>query len=280
MNRKAHVDRRKHERYRAEFGSLVMLKPNTCGVGQIIEISVGGLTFDYLTGKSPSMEATELRILVPRTSFRLDRIPCQGIWDLGLYEIPRTSLLKRRCRVKFGELTTQQASQIDYFIENHTAGPNTSYVTEPMSHRHGPDIKPRSMQMKPMYKEELNDERKKKILIADDDSSIHDLLTEALRTEKYDIIHAYNGKETLQHAEEELPDLVILDIMMPFSDGRDICKQLKSSPETSHMKILVLSGKGEQHDRILGLELGADDYIPKPASIHYITRKIASLLEK
>jgi two-component system phosphate regulon response regulator PhoB len=121
---------------------------------------------------------------------------------------------------------------------------------------------------------------KKKILIADDDDSIHQLLTEALRTEKYDIIHAYDGKETLQLAEEDLPDLIVLDIMMPLSDGRDICKQLKSNPETGHVKILVLSGKGEQHDRILGFQLGADDYIAKPASIQYITRKITNLLEK
>jgi DNA-binding response OmpR family regulator len=121
---------------------------------------------------------------------------------------------------------------------------------------------------------------KKKILIADDDNGIHDLLTEAFRTDQYDIIHAYDGKETLQRAEEDLPDLVVLDIMMPLSDGRDICKQLKSNPETGHMKILVLSAKGEQQDRILGLQLGADDYIPKPTSIHYITRKINNLLEK
>ena len=122
----------------------------------------------------------------------------------------------------------------------------------------------------------------KKILIADDDNSIHDLLAEALHrhSDKYDIIHAYDGKETLQRAEEDLPDLVVLDIMMPLSDGRDVCKRLKSNPETSHTKILVLSGKGEQHDRILVLQLGADDYIPKPASIGYITRKISHLLEK
>ena len=121
---------------------------------------------------------------------------------------------------------------------------------------------------------------KKKILIADDDKSIHDLLTEALRTDEYDIIHAYDGKETLQRAEEELPDLVVLDIMMPITDGRDVCKQLKSNPETVYMKIIMLSAKADQHDRILGFQLGADDYITKPTSIYYITRKITNLLEK
>ena len=121
---------------------------------------------------------------------------------------------------------------------------------------------------------------KKKILIADDDSSIHDLLTEALRTEKFDITHAYDGKETLQRAEEDPPDLVVLDIMMPLSDGRDVCKELKRNPGTDHTKILVLSGKADQHDRILCFQLGADDYITKPAPIDYITRKITNLLEK
>ena len=120
FNKKPIEERRKYKRYRADSGSLVMLKPNTCGVGQIIEISAGGLTFDYMTAKSPSMDATELRIFVPGSSFRLNGIPCQGIWDLGLYEVPRTSLVKRRCRVKFGELTPQQASQIACFIERHT----------------------------------------------------------------------------------------------------------------------------------------------------------------
>jgi DNA-binding response OmpR family regulator len=121
---------------------------------------------------------------------------------------------------------------------------------------------------------------KKKILIADDDESIHDLLTEALRTEDYEIIHAYDGQETLERAVEELPDLVVLDTMMPMRDGRDICKELKSNPETVHMKIVMLSAKADQQDRILGFELGADDYITKPSSIHYITRTVTNLLEK
>jgi DNA-binding response OmpR family regulator len=121
---------------------------------------------------------------------------------------------------------------------------------------------------------------KKKILIADDEVSIHELLAEALGSEKYDIIHAYDGKETLQRVKEDPPDLIVLDIMMPLSDGRDICKQLKSNPDTSHVKILVLSGRGDQLDRRLGFQLGADDYISKPAPIQYITRNIANLLEK
>jgi DNA-binding response OmpR family regulator len=121
---------------------------------------------------------------------------------------------------------------------------------------------------------------KKKILIADDDKSIHDLLTEALRTDEYDIIHAYDGKETLQRAKDELPDLVVLDTMLPVTDGRDVCKQLKSDPDTNHMKIVILSERNEQHDRILGFQLGADDYIGKSTSVNYISRRITKLLAK
>ncbi len=119
---------------------------------------------------------------------------------------------------------------------------------------------------------------KKKILIADDDKNIHNLLDEALRTDKFDLIHAYDGNETLQRAKDELPDLVVLDTMLPGTDGRDVCKQLKSDPDTNHMKIVILSERNEQHDRILGFQLGADDYITKPTSIHYVVRKITNLL--
>jgi DNA-binding response OmpR family regulator len=121
---------------------------------------------------------------------------------------------------------------------------------------------------------------RKKVLIADDDRTIHDLLTQALGADQFDIIHAYDGEETLERAEDELPDLIVLDTMMPFVDGRDVCKKLKSHSETDHMKIVMLSAKAEQHDRITGFQLGADDYIAKPASVHYVTRRITNLLEK
>ncbi|NVL90630.1 MAG: response regulator [Desulfobacterales bacterium] len=121
--------------------------------------------------------------------------------------------------------------------------------------------------------------RKNKILIADDNERIHGLLTNFLSADQFDIIHAYDGKETLRLAEEELPDLIILDIMMPIIDGRDICKKLKSEPETKNIKIIMLTGKVEQHDRLVGFELGADEYIPKPCSIDYLARKITALLK-
>jgi two-component system phosphate regulon response regulator PhoB len=122
-----------------------------------------------------------------------------------------------------------------------------------------------------------------KLLIADDKQAIHDVITKSLAVlsdNRYDIIHAYDGKEALRLAHEELPDLILLDVLMPHLDGRDICKELKNSPETKDIKIVMLTGKGEQHDRVLGLQLGADDYITKPFSINYLARRIERLLEK
>lgn len=122
-------------------------------------------------------------------------------------------------------------------------------------------------------------ERKKKLLIADDVKQIHNLLAMYLSADEFDIIHAYDGKETLKLAEEQLPDLIVLDVLMPLVDGRDICKKLKNDPETKNIKIVMLTGKSEQHDRIVGLELGADDYITKPCSMSYLARRIKALLE-
>lgn len=117
-------------------------------------------------------------------------------------------------------------------------------------------------------------ERKKKLLIADDEKYLHDLLTKVLSGDEFDILHAYDGKETLRLAEEQLPDLIVLDVMMPAMDGRDICKKLKNDPETKRIKVIMLTAKDQQHDRILGLQLGADDYIAKPCSMNYLARRI------
>ena len=122
--------------------------------------------------------------------------------------------------------------------------------------------------------------KKKKILIADDDTYVHELLTAVLSSNEFDIIHAYDGQETLERVDNEQPDLVVLDIMMPIKDGRDICRDLKKNPRTKDIKILMLSGKDEQLDRIAGFESGADDYIAKPFSPSHVARRIKKMFEK
>jgi two-component system response regulator VicR len=119
-----------------------------------------------------------------------------------------------------------------------------------------------------------------KILIADDDRTIHISFTKFLTEQGYEILHAYDANETLELALSQRPDLILLDITMPAGDGRNICQQLKSATETAPIKIIMLTARESQHDRTLALELGADDYITKPCSIHYLDRTITKLLRK
>ncbi len=124
------------------------------------------------------------------------------------------------------------------------------------------------------------DKKKKKILIADDDTHVHEMLNVVLSSDEFEIIHAYDGQETVQRVNDEFPDLVVLDIMMPKKDGRDICRDLKTDPKTKDIKILMLSAKDQQFDRIVGLEVGADDYETKPFSPDSLARKIKRMCEK
>ena len=107
-------------------------------------------------------------------------------------------------------------------------------------------------------------EMKKKIFIVDDDIWIHKLITAALPTDEFEIIHAYDGQDIVERSENEQPDLILLDIMMPNGDGRDICRDIRENPKTKKIRILMLSAKSEHHERITGLKLGADEYITKP----------------
>lgn len=122
--------------------------------------------------------------------------------------------------------------------------------------------------------------RKKKILIADDEILVHEMITIVLSSNEFEIIHAYDGQETVECIDNEQPDLVVLDIMMPIKDGRDICRDLKLNPKTKDIKILMLSAKDAQFDRITGLELGADDYMTKPFTANHLASQIKKMFEK
>ena len=119
-----------------------------------------------------------------------------------------------------------------------------------------------------------------KILIADDDRVIHISFTKPLINSGYEVISAYDGQEAFDMAVDQKPDIIILDLGLPKMDGRDVCKKLKESPETKHTKILMLTGKNQDHDRHLGLELGADDFISKPCSISYLERALDKIARK
>jgi hypothetical protein len=117
---KTTVERRKHKRFSVSKGAFVALRPSENGVGRLIDISMSGLTFDYVTMQAPSVKATELDVFLTDSTFRLLEIPCQSVWDLTTFDFPTTPLHKRRCGVEFRDLTSHQKLQIEHFIENYT----------------------------------------------------------------------------------------------------------------------------------------------------------------
>jgi hypothetical protein len=103
-------------------GAYVALSPSETGVGRIVDISMGGLMFEYATVKGPTTEPTELEIFVPGGVFRLGGLPCKTIWDRPCPEVFDTPLHKRRCGVQFGDLTRSQRAELKHFLQNHVAG--------------------------------------------------------------------------------------------------------------------------------------------------------------
>jgi len=115
---------------------------------------------------------------------------------------------------------------------------------------------------------------KAKILIVDDDVDTVELLIKRLRAEGYDTAEAYDGEQALRQVEEYQPDLVILDIKMPKIDGYEVCRRLKSSEETKFIPIIMLTVKAKVPDKVKGLDIGADDYIPKPFDYRELSRRV------
>lgn len=118
---------------------------------------------------------------------------------------------------------------------------------------------------------------KKKILIVDDEKTIVDMLVYNLQKEGYATLEANDGEEAVNKALEEKPDLVLLDIMLPKMDGLAVCKRIR---QTLDIPILMISAKDEEIDKILGLELGADDYITKPFSVRELMARVKANLRK
>lgn len=119
---------------------------------------------------------------------------------------------------------------------------------------------------------------KKTILIVDDEETIVTMLSVNLQKEGYQTLEASNGEEGVQIALEKKPDLILLDIMLPKMDGFSVCKRIRQS--LNNVPILMISAKDEEIDKILGLELGADDYITKPFSIRELMARVKANLRK
>lgn len=121
---------------------------------------------------------------------------------------------------------------------------------------------------------------KKKILVVDDEKDIVDILKYSLEREnEFEVITASNGRQAMEAA-QSLPDLILLDIMMPELNGFEVCKKLKNDNLTSGIPIIFLTAKENEIDEILGLEIGADDYINKPISPRKVLARIKSVIRR
>jgi DNA-binding response OmpR family regulator len=120
----------------------------------------------------------------------------------------------------------------------------------------------------------------KTLLLVDDDAVIHDLFSEYVKEEPYRLLHLFDGMETMATAKEKKPDLILLDVTMPFSDGRDICRKLKTDPETKDIPVIMVTAKDDHFDRLVCLDMGVDEYIAKPCSRMYIMSTIKKVLRK
>jgi len=121
---------------------------------------------------------------------------------------------------------------------------------------------------------------KKRILIVDDEEDIVELVKYNLAKEGYQVICATTGEEALALARKQLPDMLILDLMLPGVDGLDVCRLLKAEAKTRHIAIVMLTAKGDEADIVAGLELGADDYVIKPFSPRVLLARIKAVFRR
>jgi two-component system, OmpR family, phosphate regulon response regulator PhoB len=123
------------------------------------------------------------------------------------------------------------------------------------------------------------DTSKRRVLVADDDDGLRRLIWTTLGTEHFELLQAVDGEEALEIARQQHPELVLLDVNMPKLDGFEVCRQLKNEPDTSSIKVVILSARGADTDRARGREAGADDYFIKPFSPVQLLNKVYALLE-
>ncbi|MCX9009901.1 MAG: response regulator [Candidatus Methanoperedens sp.] len=119
-----------------------------------------------------------------------------------------------------------------------------------------------------------------KIMVVDDERDLVDTLRLSLESDGYNVIGAYSGNEAIEKAHAEIPDLILLDIVLPDMDGYEICGRLREDPLTRLVPIIMLTGKGGLIDKIEGLEKGADDYITKPFNLHELRARIRTVLRR
>jgi len=121
---------------------------------------------------------------------------------------------------------------------------------------------------------------KEKILIVEDEKDIVKMLDYNLKKEGFRTISARDGEDALDYAAHEHPDLILLDLMLPGKDGLEVCKELKKDNKTSAIPVIMLTAKSQEADKVIGLELGADDYVTKPFSPRELIARIKAVLRR
>ena len=128
--------------------------------------------------------------------------------------------------------------------------------------------------------EEMEGMARKSILVVEDDEDILELVEYNLAKNGYDVTCVTEGEAGLEMAKDRMPDLVVLDLMLPGLDGLEVCRLLKADSKTRHIPVIMLTAKGEESDIVTGLELGADDYIPKPFSPKVLVARARAVLRR
>lgn len=121
---------------------------------------------------------------------------------------------------------------------------------------------------------------KKKILVVDDENHIQELIKYNLEISGYKVETVDTGEEALEKIDINTPDIVILDVMLPGIDGLEVCKQIKMNKKTKNVPIIMLTAKSDEFDKVLGLELGADDYLTKPFSVRELSARVKAILRR
>ena len=121
---------------------------------------------------------------------------------------------------------------------------------------------------------------KRRVLVVDDEKDLVDLISYNLGRGGYDVLTAYDGKDALEIAQREVPDLVVLDLMLPGLDGTEVARRLKADSRTANVPIVMLTAKGEETDVVVGLTIGADDYVTKPFSMKILLARINTVLRR
>jgi two-component system alkaline phosphatase synthesis response regulator PhoP len=121
---------------------------------------------------------------------------------------------------------------------------------------------------------------KEKILIVEDDKDILKMVEYNLKKEGYRTVYARDGEDAVEMAHSERPDLVLLDLMLPGIDGLEVCKQLKKESKTAGIPVIMVTAKSQESDKVVGLELGADDYVTKPFSVRELLARVKAVLRR